>query len=439
VGVLASIERRLQGAVGYTFARLFGGKVQPTEVVAALQHEADQHTQREGTRTVAPNHYIVRLGPSDSAEVGDAAGQVSAAFQDILTEYLDEHGWETFGDVAVTLEQSDVLHTGQFRITSLIDPDVDRRSSHRHAGVAPMTQPPYDPSNPSGYQQAAEGQPPSGAAPGYPPPSDPSGYQQVADPASGQQPGYPQQPAPGQYGYGQQGQPAPYPGYGQQAAPPYDPQAPSSPYGQPAYQQPGYPPSGAQPYSAPETYGQQQAQPPYDPYAQQGQPPQGYAQPGYGQQGYQGPQQGYPQPYGAPPQGYPQQGYAQPYPQGYPQQPDYGQPGPPQDPHQQQGYPPPAPAEVHAVLSVDDGSGRTYQVQRGSNIIGRGQDASFRLPDTSVSRRHIDVYFDGQVAVMHDLGSTNGTSVNGSTVQTWQLADGDVIRIGHSTVVFNLQ
>jgi pSer/pThr/pTyr-binding forkhead associated (FHA) protein len=91
------------------------------------------------------------------------------------------------------------------------------------------------------------------------------------------------------------------------------------------------------------------------------------------------------------------------------------------------------------VLSVDDGSGRTYQVQRGSNIIGRGQDASFRLPDTSVSRRHIDVYFDGQVAVMHDLGSTNGTSVNGSTVQTWQLADGDVIRIGHSTVVFNLQ
>ena len=39
---------------------------------------------------------------------------------------------------------------------------------------------------------------------------------------------------------------------------------------------------------------------------------------------------------------------------------------------------------------------------------------------------------------MHDLGSTNGTSVNGSNVQTWQLADGDVIRVGHSTVVFNL-
>ena len=42
-----------------------------------------------------------------------------------------------------------------------------------------------------------------------------------------------------------------------------------------------------------------------------------------------------------------------------------------------------------------------------------------------------------QAAVLHDLGSTNGTTVNGSSVQTWQLADGDVIHIGHSTVVFS--
>ena len=90
-----------------------------------------------------------------------------------------------------------------------------------------------------------------------------------------------------------------------------------------------------------------------------------------------------------------------------------------------------------ATLSIDDGSGRSYQLQRGSNVIGRGQDAAFRLADTSVSRRHVDVYFDGHTAVLHDLGSTNGTTVNGSSVQTWQLADGDVIHIGHSTVVFS--
>ena len=46
--VIQSFERRLQGAVGNTFARLFGGKVQPAEVADALQREAAEHVQRQG-------------------------------------------------------------------------------------------------------------------------------------------------------------------------------------------------------------------------------------------------------------------------------------------------------------------------------------------------------------------------------------------------------
>ncbi len=95
--------------------------------------------------------------------------------------------------------------------------------------------------------------------------------------------------------------------------------------------------------------------------------------------------------------------------------------------------------QLNAVLSLDDGSNRTYQLTLGSNVIGRGQDAQFRLPDTGVSRRHLEITWDGQVAVLADLGSTNGTTVNGSPVQTWQLADGDVVRVGHSPLVFHVQ
>ena len=43
-------------------------------------------------------------------------------------------------------------------------------------------------------------------------------------------------------------------------------------------------------------------------------------------------------------------------------------------------------------------------------------------------------------ATLTDLGSTNGTTVNGNPVQqTWQLNDGDVIRVGHSSLVFRTQ
>lgn len=218
--------------------------------------------------------------------------------------------------------------------------------------------------------------------------------------------------------------PGQYPGYPNQYGP-----ANHGNFGEPGQQSnPGYPP---QPYDAP-GYGQRGWDQQNQQWEQQyGHPPQGQPphQPGYppGQGGWdQGGQGGYQQP-GYPPQEYQQGGY-QNYPPPGQQQPNWGQ---------NYGVPAAGPQEIVATLSVDDGSGRSYQLQRGSNVIGRGQDASFRLADTSVSRRHVDIYFDGQSAVLHDLGSTNGTTVNGSSVQTWQLADGDVIHIGHSTVVFS--
>ena len=52
-----------------------------------------------------------------------------------------------------------------------------------------------------------------------------------------------------------------------------------------------------------------------------------------------------------------------------------------------------------------------------------------------VSRRHLEIRWDGQVALLADLNSTNGTTVNNAPVQEWQLADGDVIRLGHSEII----
>ena len=132
--------------------------------------------------------------------------------------------------------------------------------------------------------------------------------------------------------------------------------------------------------------------------------------------------------------------YGQPGEYGQPA--DYGQPGDyGQQPgggyggYGQGGY---GSAGTAVTLQLDDGSGRTYQLREGSNIVGRGQDAQFRLPDTGVSRRHLEIRWDGQVALLSDLNSTNGTTVNNAPVQEWQLADGDVIRLGHSEIIVRI-
>jgi hypothetical protein len=288
-------------------------------------------------------------------------------------------------------------------------PQEDPRAAGPEAPRAPY---PSEPAYP-GWGQGYEQRPP---APGYGAPGYDQGWGQGYEqrpPAPGYgAPGYEQgyRPAPAPQGYGAQPYGPPAGGYTAPPAADYD-------YGRSAPARPDAPGYGG--YEAP--------RPAY--------PDQGYAQPGYGG-GYGRPEYGQPD-YGR----YDQGGYPAPAAPAAPAAPeyDYGQ-----SPAGYGGYPPPAPqsdfqATGHGItLQLDDGSGRTYQLRDGANVIGRGQDAQFRLPDTGVSRRHLEIRWDGQTALLQDLNSTNGTTVNNAPVQEWQLADGDVIRLGHSEIVVHV-
>ena len=72
-------------------------------------------------------------------------------------------------------------------------------------------------------------------------------------------------------------------------------------------------------------------------------------------------------------------------------------------------------------------------------LIGRADDSTLVLDDDYASTRHARIAMQGDEWYVEDLGSTNGTTVNGNPVQTWQLNDGDVIRVGHSSLVFRTQ
>jgi hypothetical protein len=422
VGRVERFDRRLEGLVGNTFARMFGGNVVTQEVAMALERESEDNVRElAGGRQLAPNHYIVSLGPADHDRMAGGEQRVTTVLAKAVAEHLAAHGWDTYGDVVVSLERNEALHTGQFKTRSSVDPDVkphDAGSSGRsarpsNAGDPAMSQPPgygqYDQGDPYGqHGQYGYGQQ-GGQQPGHD-----QGYGQQ----QGGQPGYDQYGGHQQPGYDHYGQTGQQPGYDQG----YGQQQPAQPgydqgYGQQqGGQQPGYD----------QGYGQQQGgQPGYDQYGGHQQPgyDQGYSQqpaaPGYDQYGQQPAAPGYDQ-YGQQP------GYDQ-----------YGQQG------AQQSYAPPAVPgpnrQLAASLQLDDGSNRTYSLKQGSNVVGRGQDADFRLPDTGVSRRHLEITWDGQSATLADIGSTNGSTVNGTPVQTWQLADGDVIRVGHSSLVFRTQ
>jgi hypothetical protein len=82
-------------------------------------------------------------------------------------------------------------------------------------------------------------------------------------------------------------------------------------------------------------------------------------------------------------------------------------------------------------------TGSTYELQTPVTLLGRGTDCDLRMVDNGVSRHHAELRVeDGQV-VLVDLGSTNGTFVNGQPVRRVVLTDGTNVTLGRTTMVFH--
>jgi pSer/pThr/pTyr-binding forkhead associated (FHA) protein len=88
---------------------------------------------------------------------------------------------------------------------------------------------------------------------------------------------------------------------------------------------------------------------------------------------------------------------------------------------------PPAPGVL--VGTIGPYAGHRYQL-RAETIIGRSRDNDIALDDPSVSRHHARILYLDNEFVLHDHGTSAGCAVNGASLVTAKLADGDLVRLG---------
>jgi len=82
-------------------------------------------------------------------------------------------------------------------------------------------------------------------------------------------------------------------------------------------------------------------------------------------------------------------------------------------------------------------NGVAFPLREGRNVIGRDPQAQIRLDSAAVSRRHAAITITGDDAILHDLGSRNGTHVNGEKLEAARpLRAGDEIRIAQFAIRF---
>jgi hypothetical protein len=90
-----------------------------------------------------------------------------------------------------------------------------------------------------------------------------------------------------------------------------------------------------------------------------------------------------------------------------------------------------------AVIDVDEPgrSRRRVPISGAPLLIGRAPECGLVLKDTEASRRHARLQARGGVLVLTDLGSTNGTRVNGHRITEVVLGVGDRIQVGQTSIV----
>lgn len=401
-GRFRKLDSSLQRGLDNGFARVFGGEVVPAEIDELLKQEVEDALMEDRSGALhAPVTFEVHVAARDYENLLSRRPDLDQELRDRLHRFIRNEGWATSAPVTVDLIRDDGMHTGQLKCRSSFTAAARRQSPERQApGAAEEQASDHPGSRPEHVpEQAPEQRPEPGRNFGATPTADPGYAPGHAEwpgstPDSGRSPvakSYDAEDAPadadhaggttGTSGTGTSGSSAVAGAAGSLAGLAH-PQGRAAGWGQPSADPAPGTGSGQhtedRPESRPSTGSTPETEVVAGPAADPVNGIDGTSTTGSG--GYQ------------------------------------------------------AAPQRTVTLYLQDGSNRTYVLTQGSNSIGRGNQVDFRLPDTGVSRRHCDITWDGFDAVLTDLRSTNGTTVNDIPVENWLLADGDLISLGHSSI-----
>ena len=116
---LQRFENRLEQMISGVFARTFRSAVQPVEIASALNREVDNSAQiLSRDRRLVPNTFVVELSTTDHERLEGLGPQLPRELTEMLREHAAQQSYVFTGPVSITLEVSDDLTTGRFRVRS---------------------------------------------------------------------------------------------------------------------------------------------------------------------------------------------------------------------------------------------------------------------------------------------------------------------------------
>ena len=94
--------------------------------------------------------------------------------------------------------------------------------------------------------------------------------------------------------------------------------------------------------------------------------------------------------------------------------------------------------DVNLILFKTNGSQKVFPLPSSITVIGRRHDCDLCIPLMPVSRRHCQLSLNNETLKIRDLGSRNGTYLNGKRIDEATVQPGDYIKIGPLTFAFQI-
>ena len=90
------------------------------------------------------------------------------------------------------------------------------------------------------------------------------------------------------------------------------------------------------------------------------------------------------------------------------------------------------------LVRFKDGERRDFPLPGDTAVLGRRPECALRIASSDVSRQHCQLTIKGKELTVKDLGSSNGTYVNGKRVAETKLSPGDRLAVGPATFVVQI-
>lgn len=118
MGLFDKLESKLEQGVNGAFARAFKSEVQPVEIASGIRRAMDDRAASvgRGKRPIVPNLFTVELSPTDYKRLAAWGDELDDELIASAQEHADEQRYTPGGPLTVVLEESQTLETGVFRL-----------------------------------------------------------------------------------------------------------------------------------------------------------------------------------------------------------------------------------------------------------------------------------------------------------------------------------